>query len=49
MMATPQSKAKINKTLYINKQTGKPEKMQIKDTNKKASIDIIYNEVTVNS
>ncbi len=38
-----------NKTLYIEKNTGKPMKMEIKDANKNSSIYIIYNEVNVNS
>ena len=38
-----------DKTLYIEKSTGKPLKMEIKDTNKNSSIYIIYNEVNVNS
>ena len=38
-----------NKTLYIEKSTGKPIEMQIKDTNKNSAIYIKYNEVNVNS
>lgn len=38
-----------HKTLYIDKSTTNPTKMEIKDTNKKSSIYIIYNEVKVNS
>ena len=38
-----------NKKLYIEKKSGKPAKMEIKDTNKNSSIYIIYNEVNVNS
>lgn len=37
-----------NSTLYINKKSGKPEKMEIRDTNKKVSIYILYREVDVN-
>ena len=37
------------KTLYIDKSTTNPTKMEIKDTNKDSSIYIIYNEVKVNS
>ena len=38
-----------HKTLYIDKSTKNPIKMEIKDTNKNSSIYIIYNEVKVNS
>ena len=38
-----------DKTLYIEKTSGKPIKMEIKDANKNSSIYIIYNEVNVNS
>ena len=38
-----------HKTLYIDKSTTNPTKMEIKDTNKNSSIYIIYNEVKVNS
>ena len=38
-----------HKTLYIDKNTANPTKMEIKDTNKNSSIYIIYNEVKVNS
>ncbi len=37
------------KTLYINRQTGKPEEMEIQDANKKTVIYILYKEITVNS
>ena len=37
-----------NSTLYINKKSGKPEKMEVRDTNKKVSIYILYREVDVN-
>ena len=37
------------KELYIDKNTGTPIKMEIKDTNKNTTIYIIYNEVKVNS
>ncbi len=36
------------KTLYISKDTGKPIKMEIKDTNKNTIIYIIYNEIKIN-
>ena len=35
-------------TLYISKETGKPTKMEIKDTNKNIIIYIIYNEIKIN-
>ena len=38
-----------NKTLYINRENGLPEKMEIKDNGKKTAIYILYNEVNVNS
>ena len=38
-----------HKTLYIDKSSINPTKMEIKDTNKNSSIYIIYNEVKVNS
>lgn len=38
-----------NKTLYINRENGKPEKMNIQDDGKKNAIYILYNEVNVNS
>lgn len=37
------------KTLYIDKNTAKPIKMEIKDNNKKTNIYILYNEVEINS
>ena len=40
---------KINKILYINIKTGKPEKLEIVDTNKKNTVYILYKEVDVNS
>lgn len=36
------------KTLYIDKNTGKPTKMEIKDDNKKAVVYILYKEVKLN-
>lgn len=38
-----------NKTLYIDKQTLKPIKMEIKDNKQNTTIYILYNEVKVNS
>ncbi len=34
-------------TLYISKETGKPTKMEIKDTNQNIIIYIIYNEINI--
>lgn len=36
------------KTLYINKKTYKPEKLEIKDNKQKERIYILYNEVEIN-
>ena len=38
-----------NRTLYINRENGLPEKMEILDNGKKTAIYILYNEVNVNS
>lgn len=38
-----------NKVLYINKKTGLPTKMEIKDTNKNTRVYILYNEVIIKS
>lgn len=38
-----------NRTLYINREDGLPEKMEILDNGKKTAIYILYNEVNVNS
>ena len=38
-----------NKILYINRENGLPEKMEILDNGKKTAIYILYNEVNVNS
>ena len=38
-----------NKVLYIDKQTCKPTKMEIKDNNEKVTVYILYNEVEINS
>ena len=43
-----QSDNKI-KTLYVDRNTGNPIKMEVKDTNKKTQIYILYNEVKINS
>ena len=36
-----------NKTLNINKKTGKPTKMEIKDINKKITVYIVYSKVEI--
>lgn len=41
--------SKIKKSLYINRKTGKPIKLEIDDTNKKTAVYILYKEVNVNS
>ena len=38
-----------NKTLYIDKETCKPTKLEIKDNNEKTTVYILYNEVEINS
>ena len=40
---------KLIKSLYINKETRKPVKMEIEDANKKTAVYILYREVSVNS
>ena len=51
METTSQSENKYHKyeKLYISKETGKPEKMEIKDTNQNVIIYIIYNEININN
>ena len=34
--------------LYVSKETGKPIRMEIKDTNQNVIIYIIYNEININ-
>ena len=38
-----------NKVLYIDKETYKPIKLEIKDDNEKTTVYILYNEVEINS
>lgn len=38
-----------NKILYIDKNTAKPIKMELKNNNKNESVYILYNEVTLNN
>lgn len=49
MQAQTQDINKRQRILYINRQTGKPEKMELQDANKKTVIYILYNEITVNN
>ena len=50
METTSQNESQYRKyeTLYISKENGKPEKMEIKDTNQNVIIYIIYNEININ-
>ena len=36
-------------TLYIDKETANPTKLEIKDDNEKTTVYILYNEVKINS
>lgn len=36
-----------NKTLFIDKETLKPQKLEIKDNNQKTTVNILYNEVEI--
>ena len=36
-----------NKTLYIDKQSLKPQRLEIKDNNQKTTVNILYNEVEI--
>ena len=38
-----------NKVLYIDKETCKPTRLEIKDNNEKTTVYILYNEVEINS
>lgn len=49
MKTSSGEKLKKYKTLYINKENGLPEKMEIQDDSKKIAVYILYNEVNVNS
>lgn len=49
MQTSNGEKTKIERTLYIDKQTGMPIKMEIEDANKKIAVYILYKEVKVNS
>ena len=44
-----QNKYTKYKTLYINKKTGKPTKMEIKDITQNVRVYILYNEIKINS
>lgn len=39
----------LNKKLYIDRNTGKPIKMQIKNVSKNTTVYILYNEIEINS
>ena len=39
----------VNKTLYIEKETCNPVKLEIKDDNQKTIVNILYNEVQINN
>ena len=49
MQTSSKNNSKIEKNLYINRKTGEPTKLEIKDTNKKTAVYILYKEVDVNS
>lgn len=49
MKTSSKENLKITKSLYINKKTGMPTKLEIEDTNKKTAVYILYSEVNVNS
>lgn len=44
-----QNKYTKYKTLYIDKKTGKPSKMEIKDITQNVRVYILYNEIKINS
>lgn len=43
------NKYKTYKTLYINKNTGEPSKLEIQDITQKTTIYILYNEIKINN
>ncbi len=45
----PNNKYRMYKSLYIDKQTHNPTKLEIKDNNQKTMVYILYNEVKINS
>lgn len=49
MNTSIEERLKTHKTLYINKENGMPEKMEIMDNSKNTAVYILYKEVTVNS
>ncbi len=49
MQTSSEKQPNQHKTLYINKETGMPERMEIRDTNKNIAVYILYKEVSVNS
>lgn len=38
----------IKKTLYLDKKTGKPTKMEVQDVNQNITVYILYNEIKIN-
>lgn len=49
MKTRKSSSSAKNKTLYIDRNNGKPTKMEITDNNKNTTVYIVYSEVNVNS
>lgn len=49
MNTSTEERLKRYKTLYINRENGMPEKMEIQDNSKNKAVYILYKEVTVNS
>ena len=49
MNVSNEERVKRHKTLYINKENGMPEKMEIQDNSKNIAVYILYKEVIVNS
>ena len=49
MHTSGEENLKRHKTLYINKEKGMPEKMEIQDNSKNIAVYILYKEVNVNS
>ena len=44
-----ENKYAAKKVLYVDKQTHKPTKMEIKDHTQKTTVYILYNEININS
>ena len=47
MRTTCKEQTGIEKSLYLDKQTGNPTKMEVQDTNKKIAVYILYKEVKI--